>query len=503
MISISDDLKLRLKNLINEHAGLYFKDYALKDLEIAISQRMAVRRIALPVDYFNLIAFSEEKESEFRELLNLLTINHTYFFRNEAQFKILKEKILPEIIARKMNNAFFTQPGQVDRPSLRIWSAGSSTGEEPYTIAMLVKEAILDLENWDIQILATDASQNALEHARKGVFGPNSFKNMDERYLQKYFTPRVAKSQRPQYEIQDDLKSMVSLGYFNLMDEDYPRNFDVIFFRNVSIYFELETTIKVMQKMHTSLRDDGYLFIGYSETLQFMPDKFKMFCQDEAIYYRKNFEKAIAPQFAPKKDEGNIEKALEEISLRQALAEVESELKKAPTPKKLEDILVDAVQCFHGKEYDKALKLLGEAQLIDKNSIEPFYISAEIFLSQGKLNEAKAKLTHALTINPLFAAAHYLFGCVFLEQNLTDPAKESLKKALYLDKDFSLAHFYLAQAYKVEAKTNDAIREYRNTAKLLSRLSAEDIIPFSGGFNAATILSVCRDNIERLKFENL
>jgi chemotaxis protein methyltransferase CheR len=233
-----------------------------------------------------------------------------------------------------------------------------------------------------------------------------------------------------------------------------------------------------------------------------MQDKFKMFCEDEAIYYRKNFGKAAMPRANQEKSEQSIEQALEEISLKHALAEIDSELKKIPTPQKVEDILVDAVKYYHMKEYDKALKLLDEARTLDRNLIEPFYISAEIFLSQGKFNEAKTKLTQALNINPLFAAAHYLFGCIFLEQNSTDSAKESLKKALYIDKNFSLAHFYLAQAYKAEAKNNEAIREYRNTTKLLSRLSTDDIIPFSGGFNVATILSVCRDNIERLKLES-
>lgn len=499
MISLGDDLRLKLKNLINERAGLYFKDYALKDLESAIAQRMSVRAMALPSDYFNLIAFSDEKETELRELLNLLTVNHTYFFRNEPQFKVLKEKILPDIIAKKMNNSFFAKSDQDAKPTIRIWSAGSSTGEEPYTIAILLKEAIPDLENWDIHILATDASQNALERARKGVFGANSIKNVSPAYLQKYFIKRLGRPRSEEYEISDDIKHMVTFAYFNLMDEDYPRDFDIIFCRNVVIYFELATTIKVMEKMHAGLLDDGYFFIGYSETLQFMRDKFEMFCVDEAIYYKKNLSREAVSHLAPERLDAGIDKALEEISLKQALAEIESEIKKMPTPKKVEDILVDAVRYFHKKEYDHALTLLRQAQEIDRRSVEPFYITAEIFLSQGKFDEAKASLTHALTIDPLFAAAHYLFGCVFLEQNLSDLAKESLKKALFLDKDFSLAHFYMAQAYKLEDKPTEAIREYRNTAKLLSHLSPNDIIPFSGGFNAATILSVCHDNIERLK----
>ena len=101
MVGLADDLKIRFKNLVNERTGLYFKDYALKDLEGAVSQRMKSRSLDSPLSYYNLLAFSEEKEDEFRELLNILTVNHTYFFRNEPQFKALKEKILPDIMLRK------------------------------------------------------------------------------------------------------------------------------------------------------------------------------------------------------------------------------------------------------------------------------------------------------------------------------------------------------------------------------------------------------------------
>jgi chemotaxis protein methyltransferase CheR len=283
------------------------------------------------------------------------------------------------------------------------------------------------------------------------------------------------------------------------MDEDYPANFDIIFCRNVTIYFELETTLKVMEKLYGSLLDDGYLFIGYSETLQFMPDKFSMVADHDAIYYRKSMVTEKAPAGALLPQEEGIDKVLEEISLKQLQAELEAE-KNIPAPSKnLEELMLEAIKLTHLKDYTKALRLLEEAVSTDKKAPDPYYLAAEIMLNQGKPEEARKKLETVLKINPMFAPAHYLLGCVCLQEGNLEGAKDNLKKSIYIDKDFLLARFYIAQAFREEGKVSSAIKEFRNTAKLLSAKTPDEIIPYSGGFNAATLMSVCRDNLERLK----
>jgi chemotaxis protein methyltransferase CheR len=496
---IPQELKNQFRTLVNNRCGLYFKDYDLRDLENAISQRIEALKIDSPAAYYNLLSFSERKEDEFRELLNILTVNHTYFFRNEPQFKVLKEKILPEIISGKLKGSFFSKADAQEKPVLRIWSAGCSTGEEPYSIAMIMRELIPDIENWDIQIIASDASENALAKARKGVYSSNSVAHVSQDYLKKHFSQEV-RGREKRYVISEDIKRMISFAFFNLMDEDYPRGFDIVFCRNVVMYFELETIVKVMNKIRSSLFDQGYLFIGYAETLQFMPDKFKMVADEEAIYYLKAeaAEHVLAQEFAFQQ-ELDLERVLKEISLKEVHAELAAEDRAAETPKNIENIMAEAVKLSRLKEYSRALELLEQVRSFNKNVLDPYYLSAEIFINYGKSKEARKILNQALAIDPLFAPAHYLLGCMYLEESALEEAKVSLKRSLFIDKDFLLAHFYIAQAYRNEGRINDAIREYRNTLKVLSKRLPEDIIPFSGGFNAATLLGVCRDNIERLK----
>ncbi|NQU95186.1 MAG: hypothetical protein HQ549_03010 [Candidatus Omnitrophica bacterium] len=496
------DIRNQFKTFVANRGGLYFKDHDLKNLESAISARMKSRGMHSFPGYYAYLTTAEEKEDEFRELLNLLTINHTYFFRNEPQFKALREKVLPNVIEKKRQEA--SASGE-EKPALRIWSAGCATGQEPYSIAMIVRDLIEDIDDWDVQILATDASENALQNARKGTYSQNSVKHVDETRLARYFTKEGNTERDTKYRIQENIRRMINFAFFNLMEESFPTGFDIIFCRNVVIYFEFETTVKVMNKLYSGLLDGGYMFIGYSETLQFMQDRLQMISWEDAIYYHKAKGKApVYTEFAeplPAKEEIDLDKVLEEISKAEATANLEAETKKAPPTQKIENMLIQIIKAMHLKQYDKALSLIEEASSVDDKVVDPHYLAAEIFINQGKRGEAKTRLSTALKLDSLFAPAHYLYGCIYVEESDLDNAKKSLKKALFIDKNFLLAHFYLAQVFKTEGRTKDAIREYRNSLKLLSGAAPGDIIAYSGGFNAATFMSVCRDNLERLKIE--
>jgi chemotaxis protein methyltransferase CheR len=187
--------------------------------------------------------------------LNRLTINHTYFFRNEAQFKALEERVLPELIERKRSSVGREHVGRgtsnvqrptsygTERPTLRIWSAGCSTGEEPYSIAISLRETIPDIDEWDVQIFATDASEEALSRARRGIYGKNAVKPVSEERLEKYFTESADRDRSTKYEVRSTIKKMVTFNFHNLIEDEFQFGFDIIFCRNVVIYFEMDTTM--------------------------------------------------------------------------------------------------------------------------------------------------------------------------------------------------------------------------------------------------------------------
>jgi chemotaxis protein methyltransferase CheR len=186
-------------------------------------------------------------------MLNKLTTNYTYFMREEAHFKFFENTILPYLLSTKKNKV------------LSIWSAGCSSGEEPYTISMLIKESLgTQASLWDTRVLATDISQNALRAAKEAVYDEDSLKNLSSAWKAKYFT----KTAQGLYSVSPAIKSNVIFQTFNLMNPiRFRLKFDVIFCRNVMIYFDQETKESLVQRFYDASNPGGYLLIGHSETI--------------------------------------------------------------------------------------------------------------------------------------------------------------------------------------------------------------------------------------------
>lgn len=209
-------------------------------------------------DYFKLLRKNDAKE--ITVLLNKLTTNHTFFMREPAHFEFLKTVILPQIVKKNSNK------------ELRIWSAGCSSGEEAYSTIMVIREFLgLQSGQWDFQILATDISANAMEKAQNATYHEDSLKNLDPSWIRKYFV-----SQGGTYQLKPEIRKEVLFKHFNLMDPiPYHKRFDLIFCRNVMIYFDQITKNNLVNKFYDAIKPGGYLFIGHSETIQRDQSPFK------------------------------------------------------------------------------------------------------------------------------------------------------------------------------------------------------------------------------------
>jgi chemotaxis protein methyltransferase CheR len=201
----------------------------------------------------------DKSGTEIRAMVDVLTTNKTDFFRESEHLDYLKDEIIPGLGNEKV----------------RIWSAGCSSGEEPYSIAIALCEAIQDIEKRDIKILATDISDRMMERAREGLYDEETLQGMTLQLKHKYFQNAEAGIGR-KYRVVSRLKSMISFAKLNLM-EDWPMNrlFDVIFCRNVMIYFDKPTQEKLIKRFWSVLRDGGYLLVGHSESLTFMVHDYK------------------------------------------------------------------------------------------------------------------------------------------------------------------------------------------------------------------------------------
>lgn len=249
-----EDFRL-IRDLIHDHCGIFFDVDSKFLLEKRLARRLTVHQLPGFREYYHFLKYSRGREQEFSDIMDVLTTNETYFFREEFQLKAFAGEILPELKTLKEKKG--------DR-TLRIWSAGCSTGEEPYTIAMLILEAG-GFHGWKVEIVGTDISQRVLQHARKGVYGKSSFRTTEEGRIRRFFT-----EQDGLFRINDEVRGLVTISHLNLFDESRMillGKMDVIFCRNVIIYFDQVAKKRVVESFYRSLREGGYLLLGHAESL--------------------------------------------------------------------------------------------------------------------------------------------------------------------------------------------------------------------------------------------
>jgi chemotaxis protein methyltransferase CheR len=254
-IKMSENEFRQVRDFIYDYCGLYFDIESKYMLEKRLNKRLIQLHLSSFKDYYYQLRYSRDRDEELSTVIDLLTTNETYFFREDFQLKTFTDEILPEIMQRKR--------GTGDR-SLRIWSAGCSSGEEPYTIAMLMLQNP-ELRRWDIEIVGTDISKEILSMAREGVYGKGSFRSTDDYYIDRYFTDSDGK-----LRISDNVKQLVTISHLNLLDRKRVSllgRMDAIFCRNVIIYFDHEAKKKVISCLHDQLHSGGFLLLGHSESL--------------------------------------------------------------------------------------------------------------------------------------------------------------------------------------------------------------------------------------------
>lgn len=274
-INMSDDEFQLLRDCIYSHCGLSFDSDSKYILEKRLSPRLSDLGLSTFYDYFHYLKYNRNKDQEMMDIMDVLTTNETYFFREMFQLKAFTDEIIPELIKTKSARR---------NKSLRIWSAGCSTGEEPYTIAMLLS-TIPELSGWDIEIIGTDISQKVLQHARKAVYGRSAFRATEECDVMRYFH-RYEEG----YRVNDSIRERVTISHLNLFDSSRMAmlgKVDLIFCRNVIIYFDNAAKKKVIESFHSSLYDGGFLLLGHSESLMNVTNLFNLRHFKNDMIYQK------------------------------------------------------------------------------------------------------------------------------------------------------------------------------------------------------------------------
>lgn len=267
------DMFKQLRDLIYEKTGIYFQDNKTYLLESRLLPRLKACRCLTFESYLNFLRFDAYRDREVTELYTVITTNETYFFRDEAQLDSFMKVMIPEVMK---TNAGTKQ--------IRIWSAACSTGDEPYTLALLLKD-YPPLSGWTIDILATDISENVLNVARSATYGSHSLRKVPPAMLARYFTGK-----KEELTLVPQVKDMVRFMNVNLYDRPrlkLIRGIDIIFCRNCLIYFDEKAKAQIVSDLRDALRPKGYLMIGFSETLHDTTGLFKTIHAGRSVIHEK------------------------------------------------------------------------------------------------------------------------------------------------------------------------------------------------------------------------
>lgn len=449
----------------------------IKSIRSAAAFRMEELNFDDPYLYFNEMILNPLKsESEAQHLFNCISVNETYFFRSPEHFEALSKNIMPEIAATKCDSSV---------PSLSIWCAGCSTGEEPYTLAIMRHTGELGTNSLRLDILGTDQDFDVIKKARLAAYKKRSMN-----YVPDYISNTCFKSENSGFSLLPEISSLVRFEEHNLNSfsaaDPYSSKWDVIFCRNVLIYLDKPSVTNIMKRFHDCLNDPGWLILGPAESQRcpetlFDPVEvnrtfiFKKKRTDSADYrYPTNFTSLYDDKSCNKKlspSEGNIPfrtETLEEIRETVMLLRNESHTTEAL------NIVNDLISSGH----DKA---------------ELNFLRGLLLTDEGRLEEATAALNEAIFHEYSYVPAYLLLGILFREDKTSDKGIQNLKKVIYLDRDNVLAHFLLGGIYLSSNDREAGIKEITLTKDLLlkgARVGDE----FPGGFTTAFLESAC-DNL--------
>ena len=469
-----------LVKIIQEQYGLSLAEMGMDEFKSILEQRIQELKLNTFLEYLSLIYQSQE---ELDELVSRLTIGESSFFRTPAQIWTFRDHILPEIIKRKQAQG---------RNQIRILSAGSAGGEEPYSIAMIVRGKVPPELAMDIKIVACDVNKKFLKRAGEGIYPPRSLRNMDRDLIEKYFEKKGKN-----FKVKSELKKFVQFLHFNLISSKYELltregYFDVIFCRNVLIYFNPRSFNKIIDNFYQIIEPYGYLILGYSESLYGLDSKFKKIYLSETFLYQKipASEKKKADSQKQRKTVARDFESFSEITAPQIKPVKSTDISistKKPRPEVVSDKQVwkEAWQLLEKEEYEKARRYF-EALIESTFSPQGYLGMAFVFAHQGEDELSEKYLKIALEKDELIPEAYYLSGLLAERREEWEKAIQNYQRAIFLKSDFIMAHFNLANLYLKLSEFINAKKEFKIVVKLLQ--SAPEKTPLSGGWNKSILM---------------
>lgn len=494
----------RFRALIEDRLGLSCADWQAERLPSLLRERMSKAAFSEEDDYLEWISRPGAGEDELGVLAEHLTVGETYFFRESRQIDALLGLALPELLRRMA-------PGE----PIRILSAGCSSGEEAYTLAIALRQFLGETARYRMAITGIDMNPAAIRKARQAVYSAWSLRSTPERVRDTWFIEAG-----PSYRLRDEIRSMVSFEERNLLTEDpvfwRPGAFDVIFCRNVSIYFSPQATKVVVARIERALARGGFLFLGHSESLRGISDEFELLNTHETFYYRRRGPVRTAARtsgdedaFGPLAESGERESWVDIIhrSTERINAFTKPVPRKASEPPPTEkpkamQAYSTALELFKAERFEEAMALLRSLREAAPSDPDVELLTAVIYSNQGQFDEAERICLRLIRLGgegDHVAAAHYLLGLCYENAGNRARAMEHHQSAIRLDPYFAMPHLHLGLLARRAGDTDRARAEMRLAADLVGCERPDRILLFGGGFHRNALLDLCRAELSAVR----
>jgi len=487
---------------ITRTMGLHFTKDRLSDLERKMAAVARDAGYAEVEKYLLWLMSAPLSREQLETLARALTIGETYFLRDPRSYQVLEEQLLPELIAHR----------RTTDKSLRIWSAGCSSGEEPYSIAILLSRIIPDLASWDISILATDINPQALERGRQGVYSKWSFRNAPP-WLMDYFTRR----KDGRFEIIPRIRKMVRFEHLNLADDGVAPGccgadaVDIIFCRNVMLYFEPALIEHTLARFHKALRDKGWLFVGPTEVDQRFLKGFTCLRYEGCFVFRKGAPEGeagtrhrphlpplppmIAPQGEKAASRGRSAQPPQGAAPREPGAGGSPRDAGTGTGREepaATDGYPEALALYQTGRYEQAAGCVRRALAAGPQPAATLALGARAYANLGRFPEARELCEQAIAADRLSAQNHYLLSIILEQQGNAAAAATSLRHALFIDHDYLLAYFALGNLCRQAGDEGEAERNFANALRLLEKRDPHEVLPEAEGMTAGRLAHMIR-----------
>ncbi len=454
---------LKLTQFVENYCGISLSDKEHKRVMSIISKRLTKTNIVSTTEYINHIT-NVKGADELKIFINNITISETYFFRDNNQFNALTNYIIPAVLKRKKEK------------KLKIWSAGCSSGEEAYSIAIALHKADLFDKFDEIKIIGSDINSYNIEKANSGIFSKHSFRGVNDTIIEKYFSENSGK-----YSIIDQVKKKVEFKIFNIkIDQNknnntFLKNIDIIFCRNVIIYFDKTIINNILKNFYKLLVPEGFLILGHSETPDILgKNLFIPIKTNNTFIYKVNYP----PDNQQKK---NI-----------------IQLLPSDNNKKQTDIFDTLLNLYLTKDYLKAKNLI-EKNYSNTNNINILTISAMMAINREDFKQTFGFVDKIFSINEFSPEAYFIKGLVYEEKKKTNKSVKAYETSIFLNPSFFMSYFRLAQIYQKEKKYKKALITFNKALSIIDKQDVNLFCILSGGYSKKSIKTICTQLVQLLE----